>query len=371
MIFRSTYSKPILLVGNGIRSAGAADMVHDFAKKTNIPVLTTMNGVDLAQDDLHIGFIGTHGNRIANMILNECDLIISAGARLGIRQVGQFNEKFAPYAHLIRCDIDEYELSRNVKEEEEKYHTDARDFMRMLMDEKVPDYSIWRKQCLEAKDFLSAFDKQPGNMAVGKIASLLPENPNVSIDVGMHQCWCAQSLVLKGYDGRIHISGGYGTMGCGLPYAIGSFIAEGKKPVYCIVGDGGFQMNIQELETVHRENLPIKIFILNNRVLGKISETQHFNHGDRFANTAASGGYTVPNFQRIAEAYGIRAVTLDSYEDLDQYQEWILDDEACLFDIPLPENSLLTPKIKFETGVINPRLDEKVIAKAVAILRKK
>ena len=141
--------------------------------------------------------------------------------------------------------------------------------------------------------------------------------------------------------------------------------------MYCIVGDCGFQMNIQELETVHRENLPIKIFILNNRVLGKISETQHFNHGDRFANTAASGGYTVPNFQRIAEAYGIRAVTLDSYEDLDQYQEWILDDEACLFDIPLPENSLLTPKIKFETGVINPRLDEKVIAKAVAILRKK
>ncbi len=368
MIFRSTYSKPILLVGNGVRTAGAVDMVHEFAKRTNIPVLTTMNGVDLAQDDLHIGFIGTHGNRVANMILNECDLIVSVGARLGIRQVGQFNEKFAPHADLVRCDIDEYELSRNIKEGEKKYHTDARDFMRMIMEEDVPDYSDWKKKCLGAKKFLSQFDQQPGNRAVEKIASLLPENPNVSIDVGMHQCWCAQSLVLKGYEGRIHISGGYGTMGCGLPFAIGSYIAEKKKPVYCIAGDGGFQMNIQELETVHRENLPIKIFILNNRVLGKISETQHFNHGDRFAATAVSGGYTVPKFQKIAEAYGIRAATLASYDDLQQYKDWIDDDQPCLFDIPLPENSLLTPKIKFETCKISPEIPKDAVKRVSEIL---
>ena len=127
MIFRSIYSKPVLLVGNGVRSADAVDLVHKFVRRTNVPVLTTMNALDIAQDDLHIGFIGTHGNRIANMILNECDLIVSVGARLGIRQVGQFNEKFAPHADLVRCDIDEYELSRNIKEGEKKYHTDARD----------------------------------------------------------------------------------------------------------------------------------------------------------------------------------------------------------------------------------------------------
>ncbi len=361
MIFRSTYNKPILLVGNGVRSAGAEDMVHQFAKKTNIPILTTMNGVDLAQDDLHIGFIGTHGNRVANMILNECDLIVSVGARLGIRQVGQFNDKFAPNADLVRCDIDEYELSRNIKANEKKYHTDARDFMRMILEEKIQDYSKWKLKCIKARDFLSAYDKQPGNLAVEKIGSLLPANPNVSIDVGMHQCWCAQSLILKGYKGRIHISGGYGTMGCGLPFAIGACIAEGKKAVYCIVGDGGFQMNIQELETVHREKLPIKIFILNNKVLGKISETQHYNHCNRFAATAVSGGYSVPKFQLISEAYGIRATSLDSYEELDQYNEWILDNEPCVFDIRLPEESYLTPKIKFETGIINPILNDDII----------
>lgn len=369
MIFHSTYNKPILLVGNGVRTADAVEMVHEFAHNTNIPVLTTMVGVDLAQDDLYIGFIGTHGNRIANMILNECDLIISIGARLSIRQVGRDPRNFAPKADLIRCDIDEYELSRNIKENEKKYHTDARDFMRMLMEEKVGDYSVWRNKCLGAKKILDNYDKQPGNLAVEKIASLLPVNPVVSVDVGMHQCWCAQSLRLKGHKGRIHISGGYGTMGCGLPYAIGSCIANGKDRAYCITGDGGFQMNIQELETIKRENLPIKIFILNNRVLGKISETQHFEHNDRFANTAASGGYSVPDFKKIGEAYGIKSQKLESYEEIQKFENWINDNEPCLFDISLPEDSLLTPKIKFETGKIRPEIDESVTEEIIAILQ--
>lgn len=361
MISLSTYSKPILLVGNGVRNADAVDMVHEFANKTNIPILTTMNGVDLAQDEFHIGFIGTHGNRVANMILNECDLIISVGARLGIRQVGRFTKNFAPKAQLVRCDIDEYELSRNIKDDEQKYQTDAKDFLKVLLTEENGDFSVWKKQCFEAKKILDEYDKQPGNYAVEKISSMLPINPIVSIDVGMHQCWCAQSLHLRGHKGRILISGGYGTMGCGLPYAIGACISTGNKKSYCITGDGGFQMNIQELETVRRENLPIKIFVLNNRVLGKISETQHFDMNDRFANTALSGGYTVPNFPKIAEAYGVKGIALSSYEDLDNYVNWINDDEPCLFDISLPEDSLLTPKIKFETGKIRPELDCSVI----------
>lgn len=369
MIFQPQYKKPILLVGNGVRTADAVDMLHEFVKKTNIPLLTTMNGVDLAQDNLHIGFIGTHGNRIANMILRECDLIVSVGARLSIRQVGRYTSDFAPQADLVRADIDEYELSRNIKDDEKKFHTDARDFMRMLLDEDVPDYSDWRKQCLRAKSILEGLDKQPGNLAIEKISSLLPINANVSVDVGMNQCWSAQSLHLKGYKGRIHISGGYGTMGCGLPFAIGSSISLNKGVVFCITGDGGFQMNIQELETVKRENLPIKIFVLNNRVLGKISETQHFNHGDRFANTAESGGYTVPDFKRISEAYGIRAAKLLNYEELDRYKSWITDDAPCLFDIPLPEQSFLTPKIKWETGKINPAISNDIENEVKTILR--
>lgn len=369
MIFRSTYNKPVLLIGNGVRAGNAVDMVHEFARKTNIPVLTTMNGVDLVPADLHIGFIGTHGNRIANMILNQCDLIVAVGARLGIRQVGRDPKNFAPHADLVRCDIDEYELSRNIKDNEHKFHTDARDFMRMIMAEDVKDYSGWKRMCLEAKRILEQYDIQPGNLAIKQLSDLLPENPIIAVDVGMNQCWAAQSLNLKGDRGRIHIAGGFGAMGCGLPYAIGSSISENNGIVYCISGDGGFQMNIQELETVKRENLPIKMIILNNKVLGKISETQHFNHGDRFANTAESGGYTVPDFVKIAEAYGIKAVRLGSYVELRKYSDWLYDRDPCLIDISLPEASFLTPKIDFETGMISPKIDDDAFSRAKGILK--
>ncbi len=368
MIFRSTYSKPVLLVGNGVRSSGAAELVHAFFRQTNIPVLTTMNAVDLAQDDMHIGFIGTHGNRVANMILEECDLVISVGARLSIRQVGKYVNRFAPNAELVRCDIDEYELSRNIKTDERKYQTDARDFMELLLREQIPDYQPWLQRCLAAKQALEGYDLQPGNRAVEKIASLLPPDPVVSVDVGMNQCWCAQSLVLKGHRGRIHISGGYGTMGCALPFAIGASIALENGISYCIAGDGGMQMNIQELETVRREKLPVKIFVLNNRVLGKISETQHLEMHDRYSCTTASSGYSVPDFQRIADAYGIHAASLQSYEDLDRYADWFGDDAPCLLDISLPEDSRLTPKIEFVSFRIRPELNSAVISRVRHIL---
>lgn len=370
MIFQTKYKKPVLLVGSGVRMAEAVEEVHSFVRKTNMPLLTTMNAVDIAPEEFHIGFIGTHGNRIANKIINECDLIISVGARLGIRQVGRYTANFAPHADLIRVDIDENELGRNIKPNERQYRMDAKDFMQMLLTEDVPDFSAWKEQCLEAKALLKDFDQQEGNATIEKIGSFLPENAIVSVDVGMNQCWCAQSLVLRGTEGRILISGGYGTMGCALPYSIGASISQNNGTVFCISGDGGMQMNIQELETIRRENLPIKIFVLNNRVLGKISETQHFNHGDRFANTACSGGYTVPNFARIAEAYGIKSVTLESYKDLDKYKEWITDNDPCLFDITLPENSFLTPKIKWETGKIFPVIPQDVIERVKEILEK-
>ena len=108
MIFHSTSKKPVLIVGNGARSAGISELLYKFIEKTHIPVLTTMNTVDMVQDKYRIGFIGTYGNRVSNMILNECDLIVSIGARLGLRQIGNKKELFAPKAKLIRCDIDQY-----------------------------------------------------------------------------------------------------------------------------------------------------------------------------------------------------------------------------------------------------------------------
>ena len=322
-----------------------------------------MNTVDMVQDKYRIGFIGTYGNRISNMILNECDLVISVGARLGLRQIGHKKELFAPKAKLVRCDVDQYELAREIKPDEEDYNLDAKAFMEQLIAEDIPDYSEWWNKCHEAKKVLEGYDDTDGNKLIDKIAQVLPENPIVTVDIGQTVCWTAQSLCLKGTKGRIIIGGSYGAMGVGLPYAIGASISTGKGIVYCITGDGGLQMNIQELETVKREKLPIKILVVNNKELGKISEIQHGSYNDRFCITTEDSGYTVPDFESVARAYGIKAATLASYEELENYKEWLADNEPCLLNIMLPSLTLLIPKIKWETCTIKPDLDGEALKK--------
>lgn len=358
MIFRMTSRKPVLLIGNGAREAGAVEIIQQFAEKTKIPVLTSINTVDVVQDKYRIGFIGTYGNRAANMIIAESDLVIAVGIRLGLRQIGNNPEKFAPNAQLIRADIDQSELSRQIKENEEKHLIDAKEFMLKLMGEDIPQYNKWNRTCLELRDLLEGVDDEYGNLAMKKISSLLPKNPVVTVDIGQHMCWAAQSLRIHGGRGRILIGGSYGAMGVGLPFAIGAAIYQQGKNIFCVTGDGGLQMNIQELETVKRENLPIKILVMNNHVLGKISEVQEKSYNSRFAQTTTESGYSVPNFEKVAIAYGIKAVTLNSYEELDKYAGWLSDGEPCLIDITMPRNTKLIPKIEFDSMEVMPRLED-------------
>jgi len=350
-----------LIVGNGIREAGAAEILHRFITKTKIPVLTTMNAVDLIQDEDKIGFIGVYGNRVANMIVSEADLVISIGARLGLRQIGNKKEYFAPKAFLIRADVDEYELSRSIKPNEEKHLIDAKDFLKKLLNEDIPVYSKWHDKCMEAKRVLAPYDKEIGNHCIEAISEMLPVNPIVAVDIGQNQCWTAQSLTLKGQSGRILIGGSYGSMGCGLPYAVGACYATGRGKIYCITGDGGLQMNIQELQSVAGENLPIKIFVINNRVLGKISEIQAGSYNGKFCITTKESGYKAPDFEKIAMAYGIKAKTLDSYKGLASCADWLKDDEPCLINILLPEDSLLLPKMNWNQKEMLPVLSNDVI----------
>lgn len=368
LIFRSISKRPILVVGNGVRSAGAAEVLVDFARKTDIPVLTTMNAVDLIQDDLKLGFIGVYGNRVANMIVKASDLVIAIGARLGLRQIGNIREYFAPNAALIRADIDEYELSRSIKPDEEKYLIDAGDFIKQLLNENIPKYTVWKRNCFEAKKLLESYDQEVGNKCIKKISSMLPENPIVAVDVGQNLCWSAQSFTLRGQKGRLLIGGSYGSMGCALPYAIGASIANRKSKVYCVTGDGGLQMNIQELETVAREKIPVKILVLNNHALGKISEIQEKSYNMHFSQTTKESGYTVPNFKKVAEAYNIKGTSIQSYDMLDAYDNWILDNEPCLIDINLPVDSKLIPKVNWNSDTIKPELDENVTIRVNQIL---
>ena len=363
MIFHMTSKKPVLIVGNGARSAGISKLIYEFIDKTHIPVLATMNTVDMIQDEYRIGFIGTYGNRVANMLLNEADLVISIGARLGLRQIGHVKELFAPKAKLIRCDVDQYELARLIKEDEEDYNLDAHFFMKQLMKEEIPDYIEWWNSCKAATKLLASYDDTEGNKLMKKLSEVLPQNPMITVDIGQTVCWAAQSLELKGTEGRIIIGGSYGAMGVGLPYAIGSSISNNKGVIYCITGDGGLQMNIQELETVKREKLPIKIIVVNNQELGKISEIQHGSYDDRYFITTEESGYSVPDFVKVANAYGIKAAKLNSYKELDAYEGWLQDKEPCLLNIMLTPGTLLIPKIKWETCTIKPDLDDDTLKK--------
>lgn len=369
MIFHSISKKPIVIAGSGVRAAGAAEVLHAFYEKTEIPILTTMNAVDLVQDENRIGFIGVYGHRVANLIVAQSDLVISIGARLGLRQIGNKKEYFAPNASLIRVDIDQYELSRDIKKDEEKYLSDAKEFLLQLIEEDIPQYSEWKNKCFRVRDLLALYDKNLGNYCVEKISSLLPDNPIVAIDIGQAQCWAAQSLVLKGYSGRILIGGSYGSMGCGLPYAIGACFAVDKKKVYCIVGDGGLQMNIQELQTVASERLPIKIFVINNKALGKIAEIQAGAWEGRFCITTKDSGYTVPDFEKIAKAYGIKATTYDGFDLLDECIEWLSDDDPCLINIILPDDTKLLPKLNWNDWEMRPLLKDDIMQKARKILQ--
>lgn len=368
MIFHSTYKKPILIVGSGLRAAGAMSELNAFVDKTNIPVLTTMNSVDVVNVRNRVGFIGVYGNRVANMVLAETDLIIAIGARLGLRQIGNKIEYFAPKAHLIRVDIDQNELSRTIKRDEEKCLIDAKDYLKQLLTEDIADYSEWKKQCIEARDMLEPYDKEEGNYCIEAISNLLPESPIVALDVGQNQCWSAQTLRLRGKAGRILVGGGYGSMGCGLPYAIGSSYATDNGIVYCITGDGGLQMNIQELETVHRDNLPIKILVINNRSLGKIKEIQDGSYNGRRLITDNGSGYSTPDFEKISVAYGIKAATIESYERLIDYASWFTDNEPCLINIILSDSTLLLPKMNWNQKDMLPELDPVLIGKVKDIL---
>lgn len=369
MIFRSTSKKPIVIVGNGCRGAGAADFLYAFYDKSRIPVLTTMNSVDLMQDEDKIGFIGVYGNRAANMIVEQSDLVISIGARLGLRQIGNKKEYFAPNAHLIRADIDQYELSRDIKKNEEKHLIDAKEFLQNLLNEEIPDYSEWNKKCFEVKELLEPFDKDLGNLCIEKISSMLPENPIVAVDIGQAQCWSAQSLHLKGRKGRILIGGSYGSMGCGLPYSIGACIAEGDKTVYCITGDGGLQMNIQELQTVSSEKLPIKIIVINNKALGKITEIQSGACEGRYCITTEKSGYSVPDFEKVAAAYGIKSRTVKELGSIHECKDWLNDDDPCLVNIILPEAIVLQPKMNWNGREMKPLLTNEIMCKARGLLQ--
>ena len=337
----SKASRPVILAGSGIKTSNAADKFNEVIRKHDIPVVTTMLAVDTAKDSY--GFIGAYGTRTANFIVAKSDLVISLGARLDVRQTGARRENFAPDAVIVRVEIDAGELSLRVHDDEIQIHADVNDVLDTLLEADTRDLTGWNDVCRKIREELKDIDDRLPNKYVSRISELIPENSVITTDVGQNQVWVAQSFKVK--DGqRIFFSGGHGAMGYSLPAAIGCALADGKA-VYSFQGDGGIQMNIQELQTIARENLPVKIILFNNSALGMIRHFQEMYFEDNYVQTVPSGGYTVPDFGAIAAAYKIPYKCIGKVEDID---DSLFDAEGPQFvEVRITEPTYVYPKLEY------------------------
>ena len=309
--------KPVIITGGGVNHSQACEELKYFINSTNIPVVSTMMGLGAfnQQDRHYLGMIGIFGNNAANNLIKKSDLIISLGARLNDRITCMFDSEDLS-SKLIQIDINEKEISRVIKPIE-SIICDIKDILPILMNSVNADFSDWLRQAQDFK-ILNKTAIKSSNMIhsfeIIRTLDKITENKDIifTSEVGQHQLWAIQNLHLNP-DRKILLSGGAGTMGFGLPAAIGAAIANPKRPVVCITGDGSFQMSLHELATCKDYNLNIKILILNNGYLGMVRQLQQNKCDGRYSQTKISN----PDFVTLAQSYGIKSCEVHSSTDIE------------------------------------------------------
>ena len=341
--------KPLIIAGAGILKAHAYEELKEFVEKTNIPVAMTLLGLGSfpGNHELALGMIGMHGTTYANYAANEADLIIAAGMRFDDRVTGN-PQKFVPNAKIIHIDIDPAEIGKN-KLIDVPIVGDLKNVLTDL-NEKAPkvSYDEWLKQIKKwKKEYSLTYRKTEDDILIpqeilSQIDKITKGNVIVATDVGQHQMWAAQYLTFNN-PYSILTSGGAGTMGFGLPAAIGAQVANPNKKVLAVVGDGGFQMTFQELMLIKEYNLPVKIFIINNSYLGMVRQWQELFHEKRYSSVDLSYN---PDFIKIGEAYGIKSIQLKNKKDLKKNLKKILEsDEAVLVECIVEKEENVYPMI--------------------------
>ena len=341
--------KPLIIAGAGILKAHAYEELKEFVEKTNIPVAMTLLGLGSfpGNHELALGMIGMHGTTYANYAANEADLIIAAGMRFDDRVTGN-PQKFVPNAKIIHIDIDPAEIGKN-KLIDVPIVGDLKNVLTDL-NEKAPkaSHDEWLKQIKKwKKEYSLTYRKTEDDILIpqeilSEIDKITKGNVIVATDVGQHQMWTAQYLTFNN-PYSILTSGGAGTMGFGLPAAIGAQVANPNKKVLAVVGDGGFQMTFQELMLIKEYNLPVKIFIINNSYLGMVRQWQELFHEKRYSSVDLSYN---PDFIKIGEAYGIKSIQLTNKKDLKKHLKKILEsDEAVLVECIVEKEENVYPMI--------------------------
>jgi len=341
--------KPLIIAGAGILKAHAYEELKEFVDKTNIPVAMTLLGLGSfpGNHELALGMIGMHGTTYANYAANEADLVIAAGMRFDDRVTGN-PQKFLPNAKIIHIDIDPAEIGKN-KLIDVPIVGDLKNVLAEL-NQKVPklSHTKWLDEVAKLKKKYSlTFRKTEEDVLIPQeilfeINKITKGNVIVSTDVGQHQMWAAQYITFDN-PYTILTSGGAGTMGFGLPAAIGAQVANPDKKVLAVVGDGGFQMTFQELMMIKEYNLPIKIFIINNSYLGMVRQWQELFNNRRYSSVDLSYN---PDFIKIGEAYGIKSIQLKTKKDLKKHLKKILEsDEAVLVECIVEKEENVYPMI--------------------------
>lgn len=340
--------RPLLMVGAGIINAGACQQLISFAERMDIPVVQTFLGLGVLPSDheLTLGMLGMHGARYTNFILEECDLLIGLGVRFDDRATGKV-EAFCPQAEIIHVDIDHSEIGK-VKNPSLAIRGDVGEVLDDLEAlGGTVERPLWRQRVAQLKEahplILDGVDDifRPYG-AIRKVAEILDDTANIATDVGQHQMWVAQAYPIQRPRQWVS-SGGLGTMGFGMPAALGMALAQPDRKAICFTGDGSIMMNIQEFATAAEQNLDVKVIILNNGYLGLVKQQQTLFYNRNFSAIQFEQG---TNFKLAAESMGMKGVDLGTVENPEEaLREALLEHGPCVINIPIHEDEMVYPMV--------------------------
>lgn len=352
--------RPVILAGYGIKLTNAQKNFYKLIKKSGIPVLTTWKAIDILPEDhpLYCGRPGAVGQRGANFAQQNSDLFISIGARLDFGQIAYSYKNFARAAKKVIIDIDQAELDKLKFDDQLKICTSADTFIKVLLQQihliKKNRWTGWLKRCKNWNRkypvVLPEYKKQKNNVNTYALVDLLSDKLTEKDLIVPGSSGACSDVFLQAFrvkkGQKILNTPGLGAMGFGLPASIGACIASGLKRTICINGDGGFQLNIQELVTVSRLKLPIKYFILNNQGYGSIKTTQRNYFKGFYVASDPKSGLVFPPITKVAKAYGIASIIIKNYSDLKKKIDFILNTPGPMIcDVSIDPEEQVMPKL--------------------------
>ncbi|ELY2768402.1 acetolactate synthase 2 catalytic subunit [Cronobacter malonaticus] len=354
----SQAEKPMLYVGGGVGMAQAVPALREFMSQTQIPCAVTLKGLGAVEASYpwYVGMLGMHGTKAANLAVQECDLLIAVGARFDDRVTGKLNT-FAPHAKVIHMDIDPAELNK-LRQAHVGLQGDLNALLPALQRPMAID--AWRERVAALRSEHDWRYDHPGEgifapLLLKQLSERKPVNSVVTTDVGQHQMWAAQHMRFSRPENFI-TSSGLGTMGFGLPAAVGAQVARPDDTVICVTGDGSFMMNIQELGTVKRKQLPLKIVLLDNQRLGMVRQWQQLFFSERYSETNLSDN---PDFLTLASAFGIAGQRITRKDQVAAALETMFNNEGpYLLHVSIDEAENVWPLVP--PGASNSQMLEKI-----------